>query len=134
MNIAFEVATRATCDRAKVGSVIVRDKRILTTGYNGSPKGQPHCDDAGHLMIDGHCCRTLHSECNAIIQASIHGIAIPGSTCYVTHYPCFNCAKMLVNAGIIRVVYKFGYRIDYHTVDLFIKAGIEVVFIDEVQE
>lgn len=109
MGIAFSVAQRSTCDRAHVGAVIVRDRRILTTGYNGSPAGLPHCDDIGHLMIDGHCVRTLHAEQNAIIQAALHGVNIQGANLYVTHQPCLTCAKMIINAGLIRVYYAGQY-------------------------
>ncbi len=109
MDIAFTVATRSTCDRAHVGAVLVRDRRILATGYNGAPAGLPHCDEAGHLMIDGHCVRTLHAEQNAIIQAALHGINTEGATAYVTHQPCLTCAKMIINAGVRRVVYAGNY-------------------------
>lgn len=109
MDIAFAVAERSTCDRAHVGAVLVRDRRILTTGYNGAPAGLPHCDEVGHLMVDGHCVRTLHAEQNAIIQAALHGVGIQGATAYVTHQPCLTCAKMLINAGITRVVYAGNY-------------------------
>ncbi|MCC7355840.1 MAG: cytidine/deoxycytidylate deaminase family protein [Anaerolineae bacterium] len=109
MGIAFAVAQRSTCDRAHVGSIIVRNKRILTTGYNGSPRGLPHCTDAGHLMINGHCVRTLHAEQNAIIQAALHGVSVEGGTIYVTHQPCLTCAKMIINAGLMRVVYAGNY-------------------------
>ena len=105
MKIAYAVSERSTCDRAFVGSVIVLDKRILTTGFNGSPAGQDHCDEIGHLMVDGHCVRTIHAETNAIIQAALHGVSTKGSTCYVTHLPCINCTKVLINAGIARIVY-----------------------------
>lgn len=113
LDIAFSVAERSTCDRAHVGAVLVRDKRILATGYNGSPAGLPHCDEAGHLMVDGHCVRTLHAEQNAIIQAALHGISSEGATAYVTHQPCLTCAKMLINAGIRRVVYAGNYPDSY---------------------
>jgi dCMP deaminase len=113
MQIAFTVAQRSTCDRAHVGCVLVRDRRILTTGYNGSPAGLPHCDDVGHLLVDGHCVRTLHAEQNAIIQAALHGVGIQNATAYVTHQPCLTCAKMLINAGISRVVYAGNYPDDY---------------------
>lgn len=109
MDIAFTVAQRSTCDRAHVGAVIVRERRILTTGYNGAPAGLPHCDEIGHLMIDGHCVRTLHAEQNAIIQAALHGISIEESTIYVTHQPCLTCAKMIINAGIRCVIYAGSY-------------------------
>ena len=105
INIALAVAERSTCDRAHVGAVLVRDKRILTTGFNGSPSGLPHCDTAGHLLVDGHCVRTIHAETNAIIQAALHGVSTKGATCYVTHFPCINCTKSLINAGVEQIVY-----------------------------
>lgn len=80
MGITTQVAARSTCDRAQVGAVIVKDRRILTTGYNGAPAGLPHCDDIGHLMVDGHCVRTLHAEQNAILQAALHGVSVQGGT------------------------------------------------------
>jgi len=109
MLITFEVATRSTCPRASVGAVIVRDKRILTTGYNGSPRGLPHCTEAGCLIINGHCVRALHAEQNAIIQGALHGVDVSHSVLYVTHQPCLSCAKMIINAGIERVVYAGDY-------------------------
>ena len=112
MGITFEVARRSTCNRAQVGAIIVRDKRILTTGYNGSPTGLPHCTEAGCLIVNGHCVRTLHAEQNAIIQAALHGVSTDGATIYVTHQPCLICAKMIINAGISRVVYGGDYPDD----------------------
>jgi dCMP deaminase len=109
MQITFQVARRSTCPRAAVGAVIVRDKRILTTGYNGAPAGLPHCTEVGCLMVNGHCVRTLHAEQNAIIQGALHGVDVSGSTIYVTHQPCLVCAKMIINAGIERVVYAGHY-------------------------
>jgi len=109
MDIAFQVARRSTCPRASVGAVIVRDKRILTTGYNGSPRGLPHCTEAGCLIINGHCVRALHAEQNAIIQGALHGVDVSHSILYVTHQPCLSCAKMIINAGIERVVYAGDY-------------------------
>lgn len=109
MEIASIVATRSTCDRAQVGCVLVRDKAILSTGYNGAPSGLEHCDDAGHLMEDGHCVRTVHSEANAILWAAKLGTAIAGSTLYCTHRPCLNCLKLIVMAGVRRIVYKQDY-------------------------
>jgi len=126
MTIARAVSARSTCERAFVGAVLVRDKRILTTGFNGSPAGLPHCDDVGHLMIDGHCVRTIHAEANAIIQAALHGVSTNGATCYVTHFPCINCTKMLINAGIVRIVYEVAYRIDEITVEFLKTANVEV--------
>ncbi len=123
MGITFQVAQRGTCDRAYVGSTIVKDRRILTTGYNGSPAGLPHCDEVGHLMIGGHCMRTLHAEQNAIIQAALHGVSVAGSTLYVTHQPCLTCAKMIINAGIKRVVYA-GHYPDDNAVAFLQGAGV----------
>ena len=109
VQITFQVARRSTCPRAAVGAVIVRDKRILTTGYNGAPSGLPHCTEIGCLMVNDHCVRTLHAEQNAIIQAALHGVNVSGSTIYVTHQPCLMCSKMIINAGIERVVYSSEY-------------------------
>ena len=127
MKIAFAVSERSTCERAYVGCVLVRDKRILTTGFNGSPSGQPHCDEVGHLMVDGHCVRTIHAETNAIIQAALHGVSTRDSICYVTHFPCMNCSKALVNAGITRLVYSVAYRQDTISLDFLQMAGVEIV-------
>lgn len=125
LEIAFSVAERSTCDRAHVGAVLVRDKRILSTGYNGSPAGLPHCDEVGHLMIDGHCVRTLHAEQNAIIQSALHGVSSEGATAYVTHQPCLTCAKMLINAGIRRVVYAGNYPDEYSR-QFFAQASVQL--------
>lgn len=125
MEIAFTVAERSTCDRAHVGAVLVRDRRILTTGYNGAPAGLPHCDEVGHLMIDNHCVRTLHAEQNAIIQGALHGVSIEGATAYVTHQPCLTCAKMLINSGIKRIVYAGNYP-DENSRLFLQQAGVEL--------
>lgn len=109
---AVVASTRATCDRRHVGAVLVRDNRVLTTGYNGSIRGGVHCDDAGHLMRDGHCVRTVHAEVNAVLAAARHGVSTGGATLYVTCYPCWACFKMLANAGIVRVAYENSYRVD----------------------
>ena len=110
MNIAQEVATRSTCSRKHVGSVIVRDKTILSTGYNGSLRGLPHCDEAGHEMENDHCVRTVHAEANAIVQSAANGVRIEGSEIYVTASPCYNCFKMIANAGIRKIYYGEFYR------------------------
>jgi len=112
MNIATEVATRSTCDRKHVGAVIVRDKTILSTGYNGSVRGLPHCDDAGHMMEDGHCVATIHAEANAIIQAAKNGVRVDGADIYITASPCWNCFKIVTNAGIKNIYYGEFYRDD----------------------
>ena len=130
MRIANEVATRSTCPRLAVGAVIVRDKRILTTGYNGSPSGLPHCEDVGCLIriVDGResCQRTLHAEQNAIIQAAYHGVSVTGSSIYSTHQPCLMCVKMIMNAGISEVHYASGYP-DPIAMELAAEAGLKMV-------
>ena len=126
MRITFQVARRSTCPRAAVGAVIVRDKRILTTGYNGAPANLPHCTEVGCLMVNGHCVRTLHAEQNAIIQGALHGVDVSRSTIYVTHQPCLICAKMIINAGIERVVYAGSYP-DEIAQGFLLDAGVELV-------
>lgn len=110
--ITKQVATRSTCLRRHVGAVIVQNKRILSTGYNGPPSGLPHCDETGCLRQQlgipsgqrQEICRGLHAEQNAIIQAALHGVSIAGSDIYITHQPCITCAKMIINSGIKRVI------------------------------
>jgi dCMP deaminase len=125
MQITFEVAKRSTCPRAAVGAVIVRDKRILTTGYNGSPAGLAHCTEVGCLMVNGHCVRALHAEQNAIIQGALHGVNLSAGTVYVTHQPCLICAKEIINAGIERVVYA-GHYPDEIACGFLEEAGVEL--------
>jgi dCMP deaminase len=126
MNIAREVSTRSTCDRKFVGAVIVRDKSILATGYNGSIRGLAHCDEEGHLMEDGHCVRTVHAEANAIVQAARHGVRIEGASIYVTASPCWGCFRLMANAGIARVCFGEFYR-DKRIFDVATTLGIELV-------
>ena len=128
MNIAKEVATRSTCDRKHVGALIVRDKTILSTGYNGSIRGMPHCDDVGHLMEDEHCVATIHAETNAILQAAKNGVMINGSEIFITASPCWNCFKMIANAGIRKIFYGEFYR-DERIFDIAKKIGIELIHI-----
>ena len=129
MNIAREVATRSTCDRKHVGAVIVREKTILSTGYNGSIKGLPHCDEVGCEMVDGHCIRTTHAEANAIVQAAKNGVKINSSEIYVTASPCYNCFKLIANAGIKTIFYKEFYR-DDRISDRAKEAGINLVSLE----
>ena len=110
MDIAAQVATRATCDRKHVGAVIVRDRTILSTGYNGSIRGMPHCDEVGHMMENGHCVATVHAEANAILQAAKNGVRIDGGTLYTTASPCWPCFKLIANSGCVRIVYGEFYR------------------------
>lgn len=126
MNIAREVATRSTCDRKFVGAVVVRQKNILATGYNGSIAGLPHCDEAGHLMEDGHCVRTVHAEANAIVQAAKNGTSIEGAGIYVTASPCWPCFRLIANAGMRRIVFGELYR-DARIYDFARELGIELV-------
>jgi len=110
MDIAHQVATRATCDRKHVGAVLVRDRTILSTGYNGSIRGMPHCDEVGHMMENGHCVATVHAEANAILQAAKNGVRIDGATLYTTASPCWPCFKLVANSGCVRIVYGEFYR------------------------
>ena len=125
MNIAHEAATRSTCDRKHVGAVIVREKTILSTGYNGSIRGMPHCDDAGHDIENGHCVATIHAEANAIIQAARNGVNINGAELYTTASPCWNCFKLIANSGIRRIYYGEFYH-DEKSLKLASGAGIEL--------
>lgn len=126
MKIAETVASRATCDRKHVGAVIERGRTILATGYNGSIGGLEHCDEVGHMMEDNHCVRTIHAEANAVIQAARNGVRIEGASIYVTASPCWQCFKMIANAGIRRVVFGEFYR-DQRIFEVARRIGIELV-------
>lgn len=126
MRIAVDAATRATCDRRHVGAVIVRDKSVLATGYNGSIRGLAHCDEAGHLIEDGHCVRTVHAEANAIVQAAKNGVRIEGATIYVTASPCWGCFRLVANAGITRIVFGEAYRLDTKIASFAEDCGIDL--------
>ena len=130
MNIAAQVASRSTCDRKNIGAVIVRDKTILSTGYNGSLRGAPHCDEIGHDLENGHCIRTVHAEANAIAQAARHGVMIDEAELYVTASPCLTCFKLVVNAGIKAIYYKEFYR-DERITEYAKQAGVQLVFMKE---
>ena len=143
MEIARIVGTRGTCDRGRNGAVIVKNKRIITTGYVGSPVGLDHCDEVGHLMSDviiggklsKHCIRTAHAESNAIVQAALHGISTEGATLYAKFEPCLTCAKMIINAGIKRVVCERKYHAAELTRKFFKDAGVELIILkDEVEQ
>ena len=137
MEIADLVRTRSTCVRRQVGAVIVKDKRILATGYNGAPIGCKHCTDIGcmreKLSIPSgerhELCRAIHAEQNAIVQAAHSGVAIDGAVIYVTHQPCVLCAKMIINAGIKKIIFKGEYP-DKLSIDMLKEAGIEMVKTD----
>ena len=128
MNLAKAVAQRGTCDRAYVGCVLVnKDNRIVSTGYNGSITGNAHCNDVGHTMRDGHCIATIHAEMNALLYCAKEGISVKNSTCYVTHFPCLNCTKSLIQAGISKIYYHQGYRMDPYAIELLENKQIEFI-------
>lgn len=143
IKLVDEVAQRATCNRGKSGCIIVRDKRILCSGYVGSPPGFPHCDEADHelkkiLDPDGtvrqHCVRTIHAEQNAICQAARYGIPLENTTLYCTMEPCRVCAMLIISVGVKKVVVKRRYHAAQDTRDLFDKAGINLVVMENKTE
>lgn len=137
MEIAHLVAKRSTCLRRQVGAVIVKDRRILTTGYNGAPAGVPHCAEVGCLREQlgvpsgerHELCRAIHAEQNAIVQAAYHGVSLNGGICYTTVQPCSLCAKMLINAGIKCIIFQGDYP-DALTQELLTAAGVETIKFD----
>lgn len=135
LDLCEAVSKRATCDRGRCGCVIVKDKRIMTTGYVGAPAGLAHCDEVGHDLrkvtayndkTSQHCVRTLHAEQNAILQAARFGIPLQGSTLFCKMTPCRTCAMMIINAGIKRVVCEKRYHADSDTIELFKQAGVSL--------
>lgn len=144
MEVMNAVSKRATCDRGRSGCVIARDGQLLTTGYVGSPKGLPHCDDVGHQMkkmlhedesISSHCVRTVHAEQNAICQAAKLGVSIDKATLYCRMTPCRTCAMLIINSGIERVVVERKYQRGQESEEMFKQAGVELVIIhDEIQK
>ena len=141
MEITKLVASRSSCLRRSVGAVLVKDKRILATGYNGAPTGMKHCEEVGCLRERLHVpsgerhelCRGLHAEQNAIIQAARQGTEIVGSTLYCTTAPCSLCAKMLINAGVVRIIYEGNYP-DERAMEFFQEAGVKVEHFGESEE
>lgn len=133
MDIAHLVAKRSTCLRRSVGAVLVKDKRVLATGYNGVPSGIRHCAEVGCMRATNNVpsgervelCRGLHAEQNAIIQAAFHGVSVNGAAIYTTHHPCIICTKMIINAGISQVFYREGYS-DQLSVEMLEESGIKV--------
>ena len=127
MEITNLVATRSTCDRAFVGCLLVNDEnRIVSTGYNGSVKKNPHCDDIGHKMRDNHCIATIHAEINALLYCAKEGISVKDCSAYVTHFPCLNCTKALIQAGIKKIYFQNDYRVDEYAMELLNINGIEI--------
>ena len=144
MDITNLVKERSTCNRAHVGVVVVKDKRIISTGYNGAPQGMPHCTEVGCNItkvkhpqsehIEDHCTRTLHAEQNAIAQAARFGIALDGATLYCKMVLCSTCAKMAITAGIKRVVAEKDYHASARTKKMFQKAGIQLEIVNKEVE
>ncbi len=126
MRIATVVATRATCPRKHVGAVLVQDGQIISTGYNGAAAGLPHCTDTGCHLENDHCTVAVHAEVNSVIQAAKHGTCVNGATLYVTVFPCWHCTKLLINAGVKRVVYGGDYRNEERVQEAFADAGVEL--------
>ncbi|WP_026569886.1 ComE operon protein 2 [Sediminibacillus terrae] len=128
------LALRSTCQRLMVGATIVRDKRIIAGGYNGSVSGSVHCIDEGCYVIDGHCVRTVHAEINALLQCAKFGVATEGAELYVTHFPCLQCCKSIIQSGICKVYYAEDYKNHPYAIELFHDAGVqtEKVKLEEV--
>lgn len=133
MALAYQVSSRATCDRKFVGAVVVRERIVLSTGYNGSLPGVAHCDEVGHMMEDGHCVATVHAEANAIIQAARHGTRVEGATIYTTASPCWPCFKLIAGAGMKRICFAEFYR-DHRIFEYAEKLGIELSHIQSAEE
>lgn len=131
MAIAKQVATRSTCDRKHVGAVIVKDKTILSTGYNGSIRSLSHCDDVGHMMDHNHCIATVHAEANAIIQAAKNGVCIDNAEIYTTASPCWSCFKLIANSGIQKIYYGEFYR-DTRSIEVAKDLKIELISLENV--
>lgn len=112
MRFAIDLSSRGTCDRAYVGCVITKDNRVISTGYNGSLPGQPHCNEKGHLLVNNHCVRTTHAEMNALMFAAKEGISLKNSEIYITHSPCVLCTKLIIMSGIKKIYYNKEYKID----------------------
>ena len=125
LKLAMLVSERATCPRMHCGCVLVRDKRILATGYNGSIPGDGHCEDEGCMIVDNHCVRTIHAEMNAILQCSIHGVSTQNATAYITNMPCTNCAKALIAAGIKEIIIFSDYH-DTKAEEFFAKGNVKI--------
>ncbi|MEW6702494.1 MAG: deaminase [Bacteroidota bacterium] len=125
LKVAMLVSERATCPRMHCGCVLVKEKQILSTGYNGSIPGDDHCEDAGCIIVENHCVRTIHAEMNAILQCSSHGISTEGATAYITNMPCTNCSKALITAGIKEIVIFSDYH-DTMAEEFFRKAKVNI--------
>lgn len=121
------LSLRSTCSRLEVGATIVRDKRIIAGGYNGSVSGDSHCIDEGCYVLNNHCVRTIHAEMNAILQCAKFGVPTEGAEIFVTHFPCLPCTKMILQAGISKIYYLEDYKNDDYALQLIKQAGVEVI-------
>ncbi|PKR79053.1 ComE operon protein 2 [Halalkalibacillus sediminis] len=126
MSQSHLLALRSTCERLAVGATIVREKRVIAGGYNGSVSGSVHCIDDGCKIIDGHCVRTIHAEVNAILQCAKFGVPTKGAEMYVTHFPCLNCCKTIIQSGIKKLFYATDYKNHPYALELFEDAGVEI--------
>lgn len=126
MGQSLLLSLRSTCTRLAVGATIVRDKRIIAGGYNGSVSGDVHCIDEGCYLVDNHCVRTIHAEMNAILQCAKFGVKTDQAEIYVTHFPCLQCTKMIIQAGIKKIVYLKDYHNNDYALRLIEQAGVEV--------
>lgn len=120
------LAVRSTCTRLAVGATIVRDNRIIAGGYNGSISGGDHCIDHGCYVVGNHCVRTIHAEMNALLQCAKYGSPVGGSSLYVTHFPCLQCSKAIIQAGIKHVYYAKDYKNDEYAIQLFNQSGVSI--------
>lgn len=123
---AKTIALRSTCTRLMVGCLITRDNRVIAAGYNGSVSGDVHCIDVGCKLENGHCIRTIHAEANAILQCAKFGISTNGADIYVTHFPCLNCTKMIIQAGIKNLYYETDYRVDSYALELLKNSKVSI--------
>ena len=130
IEMAVLASERATCERLKVGAILVKNKRVIATGYNGSPSNSPHCIDVGCKIVDNHCVRTIHAEQNALFQCARYGVSSEGATIYCTHFPCLLCTKSIIQAGISEVVYLNDYKNDNYAIELLQEAGIKIRKVD----
>lgn len=139
MTLAHATASRMSCDRARVGAILVDPRnQIISTGYGGAPRGVDICDDVGHILEHDHCVRTVHAEHNAVLQAARRGVATDGATMYTTHYPCFDCCKVIIQAGVMSVIYEIPYRVEdlrnMRAKKWMEECGIQILSISEAVE
>lgn len=130
MSQSLLISTRSSCERLSVGAVVVRDRRVISAGYNGSVSGDLHCSENGCKVIDGHCVRTVHAEVNAILQCAKFGVMTDGADIYVTHFPCLQCSKVIIQAGIKRLYYLHDYNNNEYAIELLKHSAIQIKKVD----